>query len=87
MGQPLECKLDCDRVLINEDLFIAFHRTIRVPDNGQTLDLPPSLGIFPLKPMSQYATKLAPAMAAKGGLFLPMYRKCNWSAVVNFDMY
>ncbi|OZD12022.1 hypothetical protein CH253_22740 [Rhodococcus sp. 06-156-3C] len=30
-------------------LSVSFHRTLRVPDDGSTYDLPPSLGTFPLR--------------------------------------
>ncbi|KAF4460083.1 integral membrane [Fusarium albosuccineum] len=57
-----------------DDLKITFHRTIRVPDNDETNDLPPSMGHFPLFSASDYAKKLPPNMAMKGGLFFPMYQ-------------
>jgi hypothetical protein len=72
---PLKCELKDGTVVVNDDLRISFQRTIRAPDNGQTSYLPPDLGTFPLKPVSKYANKLHPAMVAKGGVFLPMYRK------------
>ncbi|KAI8964197.1 hypothetical protein F5Y11DRAFT_112519 [Daldinia sp. FL1419] len=63
-------------------LRITFHRTIRVPDNNQTTSLPPDLGAYPLFAVREYAHKLPPSMAAKGGLFLSMYqREAMW---VNF---
>lgn len=72
---PLHTELKHSHVLINNDLEISFRRTIRVPDNNQTSNLPPDLGAFPLKPISKYVGKVTPDMAAKGGLLLPMYRK------------
>lgn len=74
-SDPLSCDLIGDEVLIDGKLRIAFHRTIRVPDNQETSWLPPSLGNFELKPVSKYLKTLPAEMAAKGGLFLPMYRK------------
>jgi hypothetical protein len=73
--QPLKCELKDETIIIDDSLHISFQRTIRVPDNQQTSYLPPDLGSFPLKPISTYADKLVPAMVAKGGIFLPMYRK------------
>jgi hypothetical protein len=61
--------------IVNEDLQISFKRTVRVPDNQQNSHLPPSLGSFSLKEISDYADKLPESMASKGGLFFPMYRE------------
>lgn len=55
-------------------LSIEFKRTIRVSDNNNTNDLPPSLGSFPLYQTSDYLETLPLPMAAKGGYFLPMHR-------------
>ena len=75
-----DCSLSNDSVLIkrqtgNESLGISFQRTIRVPDNQDVCQLPPSLGTFPLYKVNDYATKLTPEMVAKGGLFMPMHGK------------
>jgi hypothetical protein len=57
-------------------LRITFMRTIRVPDNTTISKLPPGLGALPVFRVRDYAQKLPAAMTAKGGLFMPMYRKC-----------
>lgn len=76
--EPLSCTLENDdTVLVGGDLRISFRRTIRVPDNHQESFLPPDLGAFPLKRVSQYADKLPPRMSANGGLLFPMYRRCT----------
>lgn len=54
-------------------LDISFRRTIRVPDNNKSYDLPPDCGAFPLYSVDQFKDKLPTAMVAKGGLFLPIY--------------
>jgi hypothetical protein len=58
-----------------DDLQISFHRTVNVPDNRECSELPPNLGKFPLFQVRNYADKVHPEMAAKGGIFLPMYRE------------
>lgn len=75
MTAPLSMKLSHNMVVANDDLQISFRRTIRVSDNHQVSLLPPDLGEFPLKAVSQHADKMRPEMSAKGGLFFPMYRK------------
>jgi hypothetical protein len=73
---PLKCELrENGTIVVNDDLRISFKRTIRVPDNHQTSSLPPDLGNFPVRRVSEYVGKLLPEMAAKGGVFLPMYRE------------
>lgn len=64
-----------DNKIYLDDLVISFHRTIRVPDNHKSSALPPSLGRFPLYQVGNYADALPHTMAAKGVLFLPMYRE------------
>jgi len=63
-----------------DDLEVSFHRTLRVPDgNDSTTKLPPTLGRFPLYNATEYANKLSPEMAKKGGVFFPMYRELSLS--------
>ena len=57
-----------------QKLDISFQRTIRVPDGKGDSELPPGMGTFPLYAVTDYAEKMPREMAAKGGLFLPMYR-------------
>lgn len=59
----------------HEVMKINFQRTIRVPDNQEDNELPPAMGTFPLYSVSQYQDRLPQDVSAKGGLFLPMYRK------------
>ncbi len=69
-------------------LKIQFRRTIRVPDvqNGAS-ELPPSMGHFPLYPVAAYAEKLPKAMATRGGVFFPMYRKwLLWVADTSLEL-
>ncbi|KXH63724.1 integral membrane protein [Colletotrichum salicis] len=64
-------------------LSIQLNRTIRVPDNRDTNNLPPGLGTFPLFKVQDYAHNMPPDMAKKGGIFFPMYqREAMW---VNFS--
>ncbi|KAF3012951.1 hypothetical protein E8E14_000046 [Neopestalotiopsis sp. 37M] len=66
----------------NGALELTLNRTIRVPDNRDTNMLPPSMGQFPLYRVQEYADRMPEDMAAKGGLFFPMYqREAMW---INF---
>jgi hypothetical protein len=73
----MTCKLTDDSVVVNGDLKISFRRTVRVPETKESNWLPPDLGAFPLKPVSQHSKNLPPGMAVKGGVLFPMYRKCS----------
>jgi len=73
---PLQAEIS-DASLMIEDLTITFHRTIRVPDNGDVNYLPPGVGSFPLYNIAEFAGVLPQDMVEKGGVFFPMYRKCS----------
>ncbi|KAK2012979.1 integral membrane protein [Colletotrichum eremochloae] len=64
----------------NKDvLTIRLNRTIRVPDNRDTNNLPPGMGTFPLFKVRDFAHKMPETMAKKGGVFFPMYqREAMW---------
>lgn len=76
----LKCDIkDGNSVIVNDDLTITFHRTIRVPDNNETSYLPPGLGEFPLERVSDFTSKLPINMLKTGGVFFPMYqREAMW---------
>lgn len=68
---------------VQNALKISLQRTIRVPDNRDTNTLPPSLGVFPLYKVQDFAKAMPEDMAQKGGLFFPMYqREAMW---INFQ--
>ncbi|KAF8852869.1 ubiquitin-domain-containing protein [Acephala macrosclerotiorum] len=63
-------------------LDISFRRTIRVPDNGSTYQLPPDCGPFSIFSVKDYEKQLPDLMVTKGGMFIPMYkREAMW---INF---
>ena len=68
--------LEENTVVVDKLLEISFQRTIRVPDNDQTSNLPPGLGQMKLTNVNQVASKLPDTMASKGGLLVSMYGKC-----------
>ncbi|KAF1847176.1 uncharacterized protein K460DRAFT_276992, partial [Cucurbitaria berberidis CBS 394.84] len=67
-------------------LKIAFHRTLRVPEDGRTHKLPASFGRFPVQNVAVYSKKLINSknaslldMARKGGVFFPIFqREAMW---------
>jgi hypothetical protein len=56
-------------------LKIVFHRTLRVPDNGETNFLPPSLGRFPVMAVDELSQQDIPtAWKRRGGVAFPMWQ-------------
>jgi hypothetical protein len=56
-------------------LAIALHRTLRLPDDGKTYPLPPSLGRFPMKRVDDYKTKVPSEWVEHGGIFVPLFQR------------
>lgn len=53
---------------------IQFQRTLRIPDDGKTYDLPPGLGEFPLRHVDDYANRVPQSWLEHGGVMMPMYQ-------------
>lgn len=71
----LELKIDNDGLRIGPRFMVNFERTLRIPDDGKTYPLPPSLGRFPIKRIADYADRVPEDWAAHGGVFIPMYQR------------
>jgi len=58
---------------------VTFHRTLRLPEDGKTHELPPSLGTFPVKLVDDYKGKVPASWAEHGGVFIPLHaREALW---------
>ena len=55
-------------------LEISFHRTLRIPDDGNDYPLPPSLGDFPVSHVDDFAVKVPPDWLRHGGVMMPMHQ-------------
>ncbi len=74
----MHVRLAHDQITIGK-LSIAFHRTLRLPDDGRNYPLPPSLGHFPVHRVEDYADRVPASWRAHGGVFIPMYqREAAW---------
>ena len=74
----MNVRLAHDQITIG-NLSIAFHRTLRIPDDGSNYPLPPSLGRFPIRRVEDFADRVPAAWRAHGGVFIPMYqREAAW---------
>lgn len=54
---------------------LNFQRTLRIPDDGKTYPLPPGLGRFPIRKVSDYSDKVPESWIKHGGVFIPMYQR------------
>lgn len=78
---PLEATLDNDAIRIGPHLTVSFQRTLRIPDDGRQYPLPPGLGRFPIKAVSDYRFRVPASWRERGGYFLPMHsREAVWLA-------
>jgi hypothetical protein len=58
---------------------ISFHRTLRIPDDGKTYPLPPSLGNFSLNKVDDYLDRVPEEWKKTGGIFICMHqREAMW---------
>jgi hypothetical protein len=55
-------------------LRVGFQRTLRIPDDGGSYPLPPSLGVFPLRHVDDFAARVPPRWLERGGVMLPMFQ-------------
>lgn len=77
-GEPLQVSIVDDALHVG-NVAVAFHRTLRIPDDGHTYPLPPSLGRFPVRRVEDHASKVPAAWREHGGVFLPMFqREAMW---------
>lgn len=53
---------------------IDFQRTLRIPDDGKTYDLPPGLGKFSLRHVDDYADRVPKSWLERGGVMMPIYQ-------------
>lgn len=73
-----EVRLDGNTLKLPGGVGVRFIRTLRLPEQG-THGLPPGLGEFPVRRVSDYADSVPDEWRARGGVMLPMYlREAMW---------
>lgn len=92
-GKDTTCAIEAERdetdsiaVNMNGYLNISFQRTIRVPDDGKTHNLPPGLGHFPIFNVAAFAKSLPLDTVEKGGVFIAMYRTAPFTPPDRFKL-
>ncbi len=69
-------------------LHVTFHRTLRVPDDGQQHYLPPGLGSFPMRDIADLGERAPEAWRKRGGVVLPMWQaEACWVSFSSPDDY
>lgn len=71
----LEVTVKRDQLYFGESFAVRLERTLRIPDDGRTYPLPPSLGQFPIKQVQEYADRVPESWREHGGVFIPMYQR------------
>ena len=62
---------------------IEFQRTLRIPDDSKTYNLPPGLGRFPLRHTDDFSRTVPKVWNDHGGVIMPMYQsEAMW---INFS--
>jgi hypothetical protein len=71
----LDMSVRNNTVHIGPHFNVKFQRTLRIPDDGGTYPLPPSLGCFPIYRVKDYEKRVPEAWNEHGGVFIPMYQR------------
>lgn len=76
-------KISNNRIVFDGGFAITLHRTVRLPEDGNNHDLPPSHGAFPMKRLEDYQDKVPASWKGHGGVMIPMHeREAMW---IGFD--
>ncbi|MBD0844145.1 hypothetical protein [Streptomyces sp. TRM68416] len=71
-------RIDGNTLRLPGGVAVRFVRTLRLPESG-THPLPPGLGEFPVRRVSDFPDTVPEAWRARGGVMLPMYlREAMW---------
>jgi hypothetical protein len=71
----LDVVVEAGRIRIGPRFALTLHRTLRVPDDGRTYPLPPGLGTFPIRRVTDYSARVPASWRGVGGAFIAMYQR------------
>lgn len=71
----LNVSVEGNAIKIGRHCTIRLERTLRLPDDGKTYPLPPSLGAFPIVPVADHAERVPARWREAGGFIVPMYQR------------
>ena len=72
---PTGWTVQSDRVTLGDRVSVAFHRTLRVPEDDQDYPLPPGLGRLPVHTVEDFAARAPPAWRKHAAVFVPLYQR------------
>ncbi len=64
-----------NRISLDDALQLSIQRTLRIPDDGQTYPLPPSLGRLPIRPAAKYQASVASEWRDGTHFLAPVHRQ------------
>lgn len=63
------------RLHVGRNTKISFHRTLRIPEDGNDYPLPASLGVLPIHRVEDFAESVPADWLERGGFFIPLYQR------------
>jgi hypothetical protein len=72
---PLGWTLEADRVTLGDRLSLAFHRTLRVPEDDQDYPLPPGLGRLPVHRVEDFTDRVPSWWRRHDAVFVPLFQR------------
>jgi hypothetical protein len=64
-----------NRISLDDALHLSIHRTLRIPDDGRTYPLPPSLGRLPIRPAAKYEASVVREWRDGTHFLVPVHRQ------------
>ena len=71
----LDVNVAGDIVRIGERFAVAFHRTLRIPEDGRTYPLPPGLGRLPVHRVAEVADRAPATWRDRDGIFIALHQR------------
>jgi hypothetical protein len=62
-------------LIVGRKTKISFHRTLRIPEDGNDYPLPASLGTLPIHRVEDFAETVPEDWLIRGGFFIPLYQR------------
>lgn len=84
----LNVSVEGNAITVGKHCTIRLERTLRLPDDGKTYPLPPSLGAFPIVPVADHADRVPERWRKEGGFIVPIYqREALWLNFLGHDWH
>jgi len=67
--------VEANRLRFGDRFSVAFHRTLRVPEDDQSYPLPPGLGLIPVMPVADLGDRAPPSWRPRDAVLVPLYQR------------